>query len=65
MDRKIWGLRHSKGDVNVGCKGVRKMIYHEPVGEGDRHYVDIYTDEDIARVFDILWVSWSEDNESL
>jgi len=33
-----------EGDVEVGKGGVTKILYHEPLGNGDKHYVDVYTD---------------------
>lgn len=38
--------------LEVGERGVTELIYHEPLGEGDRHYVDSYFDNgEIVRHF--------------
>ena len=38
--------------VKVGEDGVDKIEYHEPKGEGDKHYCDVYRENVVNRVFE-------------
>jgi len=37
----------------VGHRNCTEIMYHEPLGEGDRHYCDIFCGEEKLRVFNI------------
>ena len=46
----------------VGMHQCKKIEYHPPRGEGDRHYVDIYLgNKKITRVFDISAIDFYEE----
>ena len=50
------------GFAIVGQKGVIKIEYHEPVGNGDCHYCDIYFEGGtISRVFNLNEVVFKEE----
>jgi len=41
--------------LSVGFHHITKMEYHSPMGEGDKHFVDVYLkNKDMIRFFDIL-----------
>ena len=41
--------------IQVGSNNVKTILYHEPKGEGDRHFIDVTTNDDATtRFFDIL-----------
>lgn len=41
-------------DYEVDINGVTKIFYHEPSGEGDKHYCDVeFLDKPSVRVFNI------------
>ena len=45
--------------IAVGENHVTAIKYHIPRGEGDRHFVDVYFDnEGYARVFDISYIEF-------
>ncbi|MBQ6578980.1 MAG: hypothetical protein IJL91_14740 [Bacteroidales bacterium] len=61
-DRTIKGVMlPSGGTIVAGSEDASKIIYHEPRGEGDRHYVDVYEDGSVRRIFDIKELYWEED----
>ncbi len=35
----------------VGLGNVTRIRYHEPQGEGDKHYCDVYINDEIIREF--------------
>lgn len=42
-----------------------KIVYHEPRGEGDRHYADIYKpDGTVIRTFNLSSVTFMKDGEA-
>jgi hypothetical protein len=44
-----------------GVGNVKEIEYHEPKGNGDKHYVDIYfNDGQIIREFDISFMNFRE-----
>lgn len=36
------------GDGSYGCESIE---YHQPMGEGDRHYVDVVIKDTVIRLF--------------
>lgn len=54
-----WGEEYKR--YEVGKNNVKEIQYHTPVGEGDRHYCDIYFDntDNVKRIFNIneIWGS--------
>jgi hypothetical protein len=47
---------------SVNDNNVEKMKYHCPIGEGDQHFVDVYTkDGGCNRVLNCLEIIFSED----
>ncbi len=60
-DKEVQSVRISdnvmfgKTVLEVGVNGVKKILYHEPVCDGDRHFVDVITNDDIiTRFFDVV-----------
>lgn len=58
FDRYQYGNNENGIDINydsaeVGKNGVKHIIYHEPKGEGDRHFCDIIHEDKIQRVFNL------------
>lgn len=49
--------------MKVGRGNVKKIIYHEPVGDGDRHYVDVYCDDVHSRIFKFDGIVFMEETE--
>lgn len=50
--------------IQVGLCGVTDIIYHTPIGEGDRHFIDVFIDNKrVYRQFNIDEVSWLLDKE--
>ena len=44
---------------------ITSIEYHEPLGDGDRHYVDIhYSDDVIVRYFNIDGVCWKSTEDA-
>lgn len=56
------GAFYEIGKMRVGCFDpvfITSIEYHEPLGDGDRHYVDIhYSNDVIVRHFNIDSVGW-------
>ena len=53
-----WGFSNECGieyeSFEVGKFGVKEILYHQPTGEGDRHYCDIFSDDGTqVRVFNL------------
>lgn len=49
--------------VKVGKDGVDKIEYHEPKGEGDKHYCDVYREDVVNRVFEPKEVIFKREKE--
>ena len=65
-NRNVMGFRtHDiKGgmyDLVVGRDHVKDMGYHAPIGDGDKHFIDVYYDDGSAeRFFDIVQIRVSK-----
>ena len=47
--------------ITVGINDVTEIVYHTPLGEGDKHFVDIVCDDKrIYRTFQIEELTWIE-----
>ena len=45
-------LENKLDGFTVGCSGVQSISYHSALGEGDRHYCDIYFNNgEVERLF--------------
>jgi len=43
--------------LEVGFNNITKIEYHSPMGEGDKHFTDVYFENNgVIRFFDILSV---------
>ena len=63
-DRNIRGVMFPDGGTIVaGGEDVSEIKYHEPRGDGDRHYVDIYEHGIVRRVFAIKELYWKAGEE--
>ena len=55
-----WYASNENGEeftrAETGKHGVTRIKYHEPAGEGDRHYCDIYEESGYFRVFNLCCV---------
>lgn len=49
--------------VEAGKDGVEKIKYHEPRGEGDKHYCDVYKENVVNRVFEPKEVIFKREKE--
>lgn len=47
--------------TTVGINGVTEIVYHTPLGEGDKHFVDICCDKRIYRCFNPQEIAWVEE----
>ena len=47
--------------TTVGQNGVTEIVYHSPIGEGDKHFVDICCEKRIYRCFGIDEITWVEE----
>lgn len=46
--------------ATVGINGVTDIVYHAPIGEGDKHFVDIVCGKRVYRCFEISELTWLE-----
>jgi len=54
IKKEVYSVSYSDFIYTIGIQHVAKIEYHEPVGEGDRHFVDVHSDNGvITRVFAI------------
>ena len=61
-DRNIRGVMFPDGSTIVaGSEDASEIKYHEPRGEGDRHYIEIYGDGLVRRIFEFKELYWEED----
>ena len=61
-DRNIKGVMFSDGSTIVaGSEDASEIKYHESCGEGDRHYIEIYGDGLVRRIFEFKELYWEED----
>ena len=45
--------------IDASMDTVDRLLYHTPVGPGDRHFVDVfYKSGEVARVFEPSLVAW-------
>ena len=52
--------------ITVGYNGVEKIDYHEPVGEGDKHFIDVFgKDGCVSRHFNINSVEFESCTHNL
>ena len=57
VDFAVWGGNKFK----PGSNGVKEIMYHTPMGEGDAHFVDIfYENGEVYRYFNPGYVSWKD-----
>ena len=57
------GKEHEQ-DFEVGQEGVTEIIYQEPLGDGDKHYVDVHLEHGItSRQFNLNAVTWKEEDQ--
>lgn len=47
------GIGENYYSHTVGKNGVIDIIYHEPIGEGDKHFCDIHFENSYTRVFNL------------
>ena len=49
-----------------GSDGINGIYYHEALGEGDRHYVDVlYETGKVVRIFNFAEIQWFEEGEEV
>lgn len=46
--------------IVLGNKGIDKILYHEPKGEGDKHFVDVFSDNRRIRMFNMVSIEFEE-----
>lgn len=60
-DRLIKYLETENEKISSDMDTVKKMVYHTPLGAGDRHFVDVfYCDGEVHRIFEPSCVVWTE-----
>lgn len=71
MDKNVLSVTKDGAFYEVGIRRnfssvfITSMEYHEPLGDGDRHYVDIhYSDGTIVRRFNIDSVCWKSTEDT-
>ena len=56
-------------NMGVGCwklenQNIEKMLYHPPIGDGDKHFVDVYFNNgECYRIFEPIKIKFNEYNK--
>lgn len=49
-------------DLMIGQNNIKDMRYHTPIGDGDKHFIDVYySDGSVKRFFDIVQIFASKE----
>ena len=64
-DKHVDRVINTDGEtIQLGLCGVTDIIYHTPVDDGDRHFIDVFVDNKrVYRQFNIDEVSWPLDKK--
>ena len=64
-DRRVEQVLTTDNEViRAECDGVTEIIYHTPMCDGDRHYVDVCLGKRVYRLFDFDEITWVDDDDS-